>query len=211
MRYAYYTCTTRVKRGSAACDQPRLSKGELEEAILSQMTEVYADTGLVGAALEDAAAAARVAQAGAEQAREGLTRGAAEVRRRLGRYFAAFEAGELDAPLVQARLAELQAQLAAIEARLAEAPRADAGSTAGPVEAALVSWALSQALGEVLRQGQRARTKALLRLLIGEIRVVSPDDIRPTYRVPPAVRTPRESGRGARTRTWNQRDISPQL
>ncbi len=192
VRYAYYTCTTRVKRGSAACDQPRLAKDELEEAILAQMTDVYADTGLVGAALDDAAAAGRTAQAEAEQAREGLTREAAELRRKLGRYFAAFEAGQLDAPLVQARLAQLQDQLAAIEARLAEAPRPDAGTPSGPVEAALVSWPLSQALGEVLRQGQRARTKALLRLLIGEIRVVAPDDIRPTYRVPAAVRIPKD-------------------
>ncbi len=160
------------------------------------MTEAYADTGLVGAALEDAAAAGRTAQAEAEQAREGLTRDAAELRRKLGRYFAAFEAGELDAPLVQSRLAELQAQLAAIEARLAETPHPEAGSPAGPVEAAIVSWALSQALsqalGQVLRQGQRARTKALLRLLIGEIRVISPADIRPTYRVPAAIRIPDE-------------------
>ncbi len=192
VRYAYYTCTTRAKRGSAACDQPRLSKAEVEEAILAQMSEVYADTGLVGAALEDAAAAGRTAQAEAEQAREGLTREASELRRKLGRYFAAFEAGELDAPLVQSRLAELQAQLAAIEARLAEAPHPEAASPSGPVEAAIVSWALSQALGEVLRQGQRARTKALLRLLIGEIRVISPDDIRPTYRVPATVRIPNE-------------------
>ena len=120
----------------------------------------------MGAALEDAATAGQAAQAEAEQAREGLTREAAELRRKLSRYFAAFEAGELDAPLVQSR--------------------------SGPIEAAIVSWALSQALAQVLRQGQRARTKALLRLLIGEIRVLSPDDIRPTYRVPMAVRTPNE-------------------
>ncbi len=93
---------------------------------------------------------------------------------------------------MQSRLSELQAQLAAIEARLAEAPHADAGAPARPVEAAIVSWALSRALGEALRQGQRARTKALLRLLIGEIRVVPPDDIRPTCRVPAAVRIPEE-------------------
>ena len=192
VRYAYYACTTRAKRGPAACDQPRLSKDGLEEAVLAQMTEVYADTGLVAAALEDAAAAGRVAQAEAKQANETLRREAAEVRRKLARYFAAFEAGSLDALLVQSRLAELQAQLAVIEAHLAETPRSDAGTPSGPVEAALVSWALSQALGEVLRLGQRARTKALLRLLIGEIRVVSPDDIRPTYRVPPEVRIPNE-------------------
>ena len=83
-------------------------------------------------------------------------------------------------------------KLAAIEARLAKAPHPDADSASGPVEAAIVSWALSQALGQVLRQGQRARTKALLRLLIGEIRVISPADIRPTYRVPVAVRIPED-------------------
>ena len=192
VRYAYDTCATRAKRGSAACDRPRLAKDELEAAILTQMTEVHADTGLVGAALGDAAAAGRTAQADAERTREGLQREASELRRKLGRYFAAFEAGELDAPLVRSRLAELQAQLAALEARLAEAPHPEAASPSGPVEAAIVSWALSQALGEVLRQGQRARTKALLRLLIGEIRVVALDDIRPTYRVPTAVRIPED-------------------
>ncbi len=190
VRYAYYTCASRAKRGPAACDQPRLSKDELEAAILAQMAEVYADTGLVGAALEEAAVGQQAAHQQAEQAREGLTRGAAEVRRKLARYFAAFEAGELDASLVQSRLVELQAQLAAIEARLMAAPAAEPSPTGVPVEAALVSWALSQALGRVLQQGQRARTKALLRLLIGEIRVVSPTDIRPTYRVPPEVRIP---------------------
>ncbi len=114
------------------------------------------------------------------------------MRRKLGRYLAAFEAVVLDAPIVQTRVADLQTQLAAIAARLAEAPRVEAGSPAGPVEFAIVSWALSRALGEVLRQGPRARTKALLRLLVGEIRVVSPDDIRPTYRVPALVRIPEE-------------------
>ncbi len=191
-RYAYYICAGRAVRGPSACDQARLPKDDLEAAILAQMGEVYADTGLIGAALDEVAAAQRAAHDEAEQARAGLTREAAEVRRRLARYLAAFEAGDLDARLVQSRLAELQGQLAAIEARLGATPAADPGPASGPVEAALVSWALSQALDQVLQQGQRARTKALLRLLIGEIRVVSPTDIRPTYRVPADVRIPEE-------------------
>ena len=191
-RYAYYMCAGRAVRGPSACDQARLPKDDLETAILAQMTEVYADTGLVGAALDEVTAAQRSAHERAEQALAGLTREAAELRRKLARYFAAFEAGDLDAHLVRLRLAELQAQLAAIEARMAETPAAEPAPAGGPVEAALVSWALSQALDKVLQQGQRARTKALLRLLIGEIRVVSPTDIRPTYRVPVDVRIPEE-------------------
>jgi hypothetical protein len=98
----------------------------------------------------------------------------------------------LDASLLQARLAELHTQLATVEASLAQSAQPSAASPSGPVEAAIVSWAVSQALGEVLRQGPHARTKALLRILIGEIRVVSPNDIRPTYRVPGAVRIPND-------------------
>ena len=44
----------------------------------------------------------------------------------------------------------------------------------------------------VLRIVPAPRAKAILRLLIEEIRVVSPDDIRPAYRVPMTVRTPDE-------------------
>jgi hypothetical protein len=59
----------------------------------------------------------------------------------------------------------------------------------GPDEIALISWSLSQALGEIVKQVPTPRSKALLRLLIEEIRVVSPTDIRPTYRVPTTAPT----------------------
>ena len=54
------------------------------------------------------------------------------------------------------------------------------------------SWSLTEALGEVLKATPTPRSKALLRLLVEEIRVVSPTDIRPTYRVPavPALVAP---------------------
>ncbi len=55
-----------------------------------------------------------------------------------------------------------------------------------------MSWALSQALDEILRAAPAARAKALLRVLVEEIRVVSPADIRPTYRVLAAVRLPED-------------------
>ena len=79
---------------------------------------------------------------------------------------------------------ELQGRLATMESRLAEGPRGAPDAPADPVGAALLSWALSQQLAEVLKQGKPARTKALLRILICEIRVGSPTDIVPTHRVP---------------------------
>ena len=84
---------------------------------------------------------------------------------------------------LQARLDELEAELAA--------PAQPVASPA-PVDAAEISWVLSEALAMVLRIVPAPRAKALLRLLIEEIRVVSPTDIRPAYRVPLEVRTPTE-------------------
>ena len=181
-RYPYYTCSTRARSGPSGCDQERLPKDELEDAILAQMTEVYADTSLVAAALEEAQAEARArdAERGAERHR--LETHAAELRRKIDRYVAGFEAGELRASFLQSRADDLQSQLAAVETALAQEPAVDAAS--GQVDVGLVSWALSEALGGVLASTSPRLTKELLRVLIKEIRVVSPTDIRPTYRVP---------------------------
>ena len=181
-RYPYYTCSTRARRGPSGCDQERLPKDELEKAILDQMSEVYADTSLLAAALDGAQAEARArdAERGAERRR--LETHAAELRRKIDRYVAGFEAGELRGPLLQSRTDALQTQLAAVETALAHEPPVEPAS--GQVDVGLVSWALSEALGDVLASTSPRLTRELLRVLIKEIRVVSPLDIRPTYRVP---------------------------
>jgi site-specific DNA recombinase len=181
--YSYYTCSTRVRKGPKGCDQERLPKDELEQAVLKQMTEVYADTGLVSTALDDAQAETRAKDAERQAERDRLEAHVADLRRKINRYVAAFEAGELQASILQSRLGELQSDLSAAEAALAQEP--PAGPAAVSVDTGLVSYGLSKALGEVLARRSPRLTKALLRVLIGEIRVVSPVDIRPTYRVPP--------------------------
>jgi site-specific DNA recombinase len=121
-RYPYHTCSTRARRGPSGCDQERLPKDELETAILAQMAEVYADTSLVAAALEEAQAEtrARDAERGAERHR--LEGHAAELRRKIDRYVAGFESGELRASFLQSRSHELAGQLAAVETALAQGP-----------------------------------------------------------------------------------------
>ncbi len=109
---------------------------------------------------------------------------AAELRTRIDRYFASFEAGQLRPELAQERVAGLQARVQAIEAERAAVPQGTAAQSLRPEEIALISWSLSQALGEILQQTPTPRTKTLL--LIEEIRVVSPPNVRPTYRVPTA-------------------------
>ena len=181
-RYPYYTCSTRARRGPSGCDQERLPQVELEAAILAQMTEVYANTSLVEGALEEAQAENRAREAERSAERHRLEAHATELRRKIDRYVAGFEAGELRAPQFQSRVDELQAELTTAQSALAHEPAAE--DTSGQVDVGLVSWGLSKALGDVLASTSPRLTKELLRILIKEIRVVSPLDIRPTYRVP---------------------------
>ncbi|HLZ47262.1 MAG TPA: hypothetical protein VKR80_01275, partial [Candidatus Limnocylindria bacterium] len=52
---------------------------------------------------------------------------------------------------------------------------------------------LSETLDLVLQQLPTPRAKGLLALLIEEIRIVSPTDIRPVYRIPGEVRVPADT------------------
>jgi site-specific DNA recombinase len=183
-RYPYYTCSTRARRGPTGCDQERLPKDELEEAILADMAGVYADTSLVAAALDEAQAEARARDTERTAERRRLETHAAQLRRKLDRYVAGFEAGELRASFLQSHADALQTELEAVEIALAQEPPVEAPTD--QVDVGLVSWALSEALGGVLAARSPRVTRELLRVLIKEIRVVSPQDIRPVYRVPPS-------------------------
>jgi hypothetical protein len=118
--------STRARRGPTGCDQERLPKDELEEAILADMAAVYADTSLVAAALGEAQAEARARDTERTAERRRLETHAAELHRKLDRYVAGFEAGELRASFLQSRADALQTELAAVEVALAQEPPVEA-------------------------------------------------------------------------------------
>jgi site-specific DNA recombinase len=183
-RYAYYTCYSRSRYGTTHCDQTRLPKDELEEAILSQMGAVYADTALIEAALAEAQAELRKTETDRSGRLTALEAEGAEIRARMDRYFASFEAGELSPKVAGSRVEALRARLQVVDDERATIAAQTPTGSFGADDAALISWSLTEALGEVLKATPTPRTKALLKLLVEEIRVVSPTDIRPTYRVP---------------------------
>ena len=192
-RYAYYTCYSRSRYGVDHCDQARLPKDDLEEAILGQMGEVYADTALIEAALTEAGAELRKTETARSERLAAIDAEGADLRTRIDRYFASFEAGQLSPQIAGGRVEALGARLQVIEDERAAMAGETPAEPFGADDVALISWSLTQALGEVLKATPTPRTKALLRLLVEEIRVVSPMDIRPTYRIPalPAPVEPR--------------------
>ena len=116
----------------------------------------------------------RLASIGAEIAR---------AEQALERYFEAFEQGRLSPERCDERLTRLQARLEDLGAQQAELSLStphEAGH--GPTPADLA--AVADQLEHLLAEGKPEKTKALLRLLIQELRVDGRARIQPTYRLP---------------------------
>lgn len=109
--YRYYACSGRQKLGRKGCDGERLSKDKLEAAILSQLTEIYRDGGLIRDAIEDAAASQETDRAALTERRASLAKEIAGAERAIERYQDAFEAGNLDPTRFKERLGALDVRL----------------------------------------------------------------------------------------------------
>ena len=187
--YRYYVCSTRYRYGTEFCPGERLPKDALEEAVIDQMNEVYRDSSLIGDALGRARADERRPAEEATRRLASIRQELAGARRALDRYFVAFEEGSLSATDCQDRIAGLKAKLDALQAE--ETSLALKASDQEPEPSSAVdvaAWAKD--LGVFLRAGSAQQRKALLRLLVKELCVMSRAEILPTYKIPALVRAP---------------------
>ncbi len=187
--YHYYVCSTRYRYGTGFCQGDRLPKDDLEEAVIEQMQDVYRDTSLIDEAMATAATEdGELAEDPARRLAE-LRQDLAGAGRSLDRYFAAFEEGSLSPADCHERIAKLKARidsLVAEEASLARRAAEQSSEALSPID--VTEWARD--LGALLRAGSAQQRKAVFRLLVKELRVMSREEIRPTYRVPALVRAP---------------------
>ena len=187
--YHYYVCSTRYRYGTGFCQGDRLPKDDLEEAVIEQMQDVYRDTSLIDEAMATAATEdGELAEDPARPLAE-LRQDLAGAGRSLDRYFAAFEEGSLSPADCHERIAKLKARidsLVAEEASLARRAAEQSSEALSPID--VTEWARD--LGALLRAGSAQQRKAVFRLLVKELRVMSREEIRPTYRVPALVRAP---------------------
>jgi site-specific DNA recombinase len=181
-RYHYYACSGRQKLGRAACAGERLPRERLEQAVIAQLLSLYREGTLLRDALTQAARRRVDDRPALETRRRALSAEAAKAERGLARYYEAFEAGELEAGGFRERIAALEErrvrlgeEASALAAQLAE----DHAGGPAPSELAAVAGQLE----EVLAAGSPEKTKALLRLLIKELKVNGRAEILPTYRV----------------------------
>jgi site-specific DNA recombinase len=180
--YHYYACTARQKYGPKACQGERVSREKLETAILRQLTGIYRDGPLIHDALAAAHQQAEQERPALDEQRRGITAEITHVERSTERYFEAFEQGRLSPERCEQRVSRLNARLDDLRAQQAEL--ADNGAdeaTHAPTAADLAATA--DQLEGVIAQSEPEQAKALLRILIAELRVNGRHDIQPTYRV----------------------------
>lgn len=179
--YHYYACSGRQKLGRKGCDGERLNRDKLEAAVFTQLAGLYRNGDLIAESLQrayDAQAADRPAPKEQQRTVAEETRRA---ERALERYYQAFEAGDLEPGQFKTRLADLEAKLETLhdQGQTLVAQLADPAESFDPKTLATVA----DRLRDTLAAGEPEQAKALLRLLIKELRVNSRSEILPTYRV----------------------------
>jgi site-specific DNA recombinase len=185
--YHYYACSGRQKLGPKGCDGERIPRDKLETAVIHQLAALYRDGTLIREALHAATAKAQQSQPALEQQRRALAEETRRAERALVRYYAGFEAGDLDAKRFEARVSALEARLDALREQDADLARQLAPQAATAPDAAELA-AVADDLETIIATADPRQAKALLRLLIKDLRVNARSEILPTYRiVSPAV------------------------
>ena len=191
--YHYYACSGRQKLGRKGCDGDRIPRDKLEAAVIHQLAVLYRDGTLIVDALEAAAAKAQQAQPALEEQRRTLADETRRAERALARYYTAFEAGDLDATRFETRVSTLEARLDALREQDADLAQQLAPQAATSPDAAELA-AVADNLENTIASAEPRQAKALLRLLIKDLRVNARSEILPTYRVvTPAVCAPPSS------------------
>ena len=179
--YHYYACTARQKYGPKACRGERIPREKLETAVLHQLTGIYRDGPFINNALAAAREQAQREQPALDEQRHAITNEITRTERATERYFEAFEQGRLSPERCEQRVARLHARLEDLHAQQAELADNDPDDAHAPTPADLAATAT--ALEAVIADGEPEQAKALLRILIAELRVNGRHDIQPTYRV----------------------------
>ena len=181
-QFSYYVCQTLTKRGSGACDAPRLNAKRFEALIISQLRDSILTEGnirdlvrLVDEEMDGVASEHR-------RKLEGIEGDLVEVRRWLERLYRAIETTDLDLADISPRIKEHRERQAKLEvaAEEARARLAERRVTLDDVE---TITAYAQEMSEFLNSSELTESRAFINSFVKEI-VVSPGKAAIRYTIP---------------------------
>jgi len=180
--YHYYACSGRQKLGPKGCDGEPIPRDKLEAAVIAQLAALYRDSGLIQEAVEASAEQRNADTAALDEQRRALSEEIRRAERAVDRYYVAFEQGDLDAKRFGTRVAALEVRLVGLRGQDLELAARLAAEAPTTPDAANLS-AVADRLEHVIVTGDPKQAKALLRLLVKDLRVNSRREILPTYRL----------------------------
>jgi site-specific DNA recombinase len=198
--YRYYTCFTRARYDTDRCNASRLDADAVEHAVISTLAGFYRDQhDLIAEAITAAQASYAAAQDGRRAELAAAEHDLAKTGAAIDRYLTAFENGALDPEDLAVRLAQLKARSAQLRARRDElAEQVAAVPTAPP---AAILWQVADHIGDIVASGSHSQRKALIEVLIAQIKITGPGRIVAVFRIPqpPATDQPGASADPATT------------
>ena len=189
-KFAYYVCQSLMKRGSGACDCPRLNAKSFEKLIVSEIREnVLTESNirdLVKLLDEEMDGVAREQRERLETVEEELE----DVKKRLGRIWQVIETTDIEMADASERIREHRERKEKLEVAAGEA-RALLSDRRQFLDSADTIAAFAADMGEFLKSSELTETKAFVRSFVKEI-VVKPGRAAIVYTIP----TPDDSPTG---------------
>lgn len=183
-RYRYYSCISRIQRGSEECNLDRVDANDVDRSLIAALIETYSDTDLfLGAARQWLANRDRQLPS-LEAELAGARAELAEVKEGLERWYAAVEHGNVAEQLIAERLETLISRRGSLQRRIDELGAALSASISDlPAEEDIVAYAtrVAEALTE---ETVTPAKKALPATLVDHVTVQPGRVLHPHFKVP---------------------------
>jgi site-specific DNA recombinase len=206
-RYRYYTCFTRHRYGTNACQAERLPADQLEQAVLNAMIDTYRRTDLIHQAVTAAASSAQSIHGAHRAELHTIDAELTTLDARTDRLLTAIENGLNQTDAIE-RITANRHQATQLRQRREELTDLIATAPAGPTAEQLAT--ITAAIREAIDQAETGTAKRILESLVHGIRVASRADITPYFRIP-ADGTNYTSRRFAHRRDRCPRRVTPNI
>ena len=188
-QFSYYVCQSVMKRGSGACDAPRLNARRFEEMVVGKIREnvltesnIQALVKLVDEEMDGIAREQR-------QRLETIESELVDVKRRLGRIWHFVETTDIDMADASDRIKEHRERQERLEDAAADA-RAILSQRRAVLDDVNTIAAYAQDMSEFLNESELTERRAFIETFVKEI-VVMPGDAMMRYTIPISQSTPK--------------------
>ncbi len=212
-KFSYYVCQSVMKRGSGACDAPRLNARRFEELVVGKIRE----NGLTESNIRELVRMVDEEMDGVakeqRQRLETIESELAEVRRRLDRLYNLVETTDLAVDDFKPRIREHRERQEKLEASAAEA-RSMLSERREVLDDVETITAYAQDLNTFLNESELTERRAFIESFVKEI-VVMPGNAVVPYTIPISQSTPKTAvfmgGRSEEFRVGNEAEASSHL